>query len=103
MADREKFDAWLERVARIPQDAEDGERGPDGRYLECLGGPIDGMFASVAEGCFTLRGASLIVPAQLVLQATPGEPERLAHRYARDHHGAFVYVGVVRASEIPSC
>lgn len=96
MADREKFEAWLRREGALP-----GDQPPVGVLRTCLGGPIDGMPAVTAERMFTSRGASLIVPAQLVLQATPGVPERLAHRYARDHLGAFVYVGVVRSSEVP--
>lgn len=96
MADREKFDAWLRREGALP-----GDPHQVGVLHTCLGGPIDGMPAATAERMFTSRGASLIVPAQLVLQATPGEPERLAHHYARDHRGAFVYVGVVSSSEVP--
>lgn len=102
-ADREKFRAWIEKHAN---DEVSSAAGPvaekHGVLRTCLGGPIDGMLAGVAESIGTTRGASLLLPANLVLAANPGAPERLVHRYARDHRGAYVYVGTARASEVAS-
>lgn len=89
-ADREKFEAWLSREMRGPRYASLTDKPT------CHGGPIDGMFAAVAEGAFRVVGAALHVPSLLVLQSGVEGPVKLEHRYARRPDGAFVYAGLSR-------
>lgn len=94
-SDREKFEAWLQRVA--PRDAEPAFVG---FRVECIGGPIDGMLTSIAEKSFRHEdapdsGHSLYCPCFLHLTGPHGEVTRFEHRYQRDHRGAYVYCGRV--------